>query len=273
MTCFATRAVHLEVSYALDTDSFIMALRRFIARRGRPKTIYSDNGKNLVGGEAELRRCLEQWNQSVITEELAQRLIEWRFNTPLASHMGGVWERMIGAVKRALRVVLGLQRPCDEVLQTLLAEVEFMVNSRPLTYVSGYAGDPESLTPNHFLMGSVTEGDGLPPGVFKETDAFCRKRWRHSQLMADHIWRRWRREFVPTLVTRTKWRKHNTNISCGDVVLIVEQEAPRNHWPLAVVEEVYTGTDGVVRSALVRTGGGKYRRPANKLCVLESRGD
>ena len=120
VTCLATRALHLEVATSLDMDDFLMALRRFIARRGRPRVILSDNGTNLVAGDKELRARLKEWNQSQIVDELTQRQIEWRFNPPTASHMGGVWERLVASVKRSLRVVLGNQCVAEDVLHTAL---------------------------------------------------------------------------------------------------------------------------------------------------------
>ncbi len=72
-TCLALRAVHIEVAASLETDSFINALRRFIARRGQVKEICSDNGSNFVGADRELRRSLEQWNQSQIHETPTER--------------------------------------------------------------------------------------------------------------------------------------------------------------------------------------------------------
>ena len=60
-TCLVTRAVHLEVARSLETDSFINALRRLIARRGSRSDIYSDNGTNFVGAHRELKQSLEQW--------------------------------------------------------------------------------------------------------------------------------------------------------------------------------------------------------------------
>ena len=98
VTCLATRAIHLEVAHGLDTDSFLLALRRFIGRRGRPRCIYSDNGTNLVGGERELREALLEWNQQRIDETLSQENIMWRFNPPTTSHMGGAWERLVASV-------------------------------------------------------------------------------------------------------------------------------------------------------------------------------
>ncbi|XP_037298973.1 uncharacterized protein LOC119190690 [Manduca sexta] len=86
-------------------------------------------------------------------QEASRRAIRWRFIPPGAPFMGGAWERLVRSVKTALTTVLHEQRPHEETLSTLLAEVEFTVNSRPLTHVSVNPEDPEALTPNHFLLG------------------------------------------------------------------------------------------------------------------------
>ena len=269
ITCLATRALHLELVSSMDTDGFLMALRRFIARRGRPRVIWSDNGSNLVAGEKELRSCLDTWNQAQITDALSQRQIEWRFNPPTASHMGGIWERLVASVKRALLVVLGNQVVAEDVLHTVLVETEFTLNSRPLTYVSSDISDPEPLTPNHFVLGHPEAA--FPPGMFSDSDALGRGKWRQSQVLADQLWRRWQREYLPLLVQRKKWVQETRDLQVGDVVLMVEQGSPRGYWPLAKVTEVSTSADGRVRSVSVQTSSGStYRRPANKICFLES---
>ena len=140
VTCLSTRAVHLEVTTSLDTDSFLMALRRFMARRGRPSRIYCDNWKSFKRGERELRESLQSWNEAQISDSLTQQNIQWRDNPPGGPHMGGCWERLVASAKGALRVVIGDRLVTDEVLATVLAEVEFMMNSRPLTYVSSSEG-------------------------------------------------------------------------------------------------------------------------------------
>ena len=61
---------------------------RFIARRGRPKAIYSDNGTNMVGAERELRESLKKMSSDRVASHLLQKKIEWNFNPPYASHMG-----------------------------------------------------------------------------------------------------------------------------------------------------------------------------------------
>ena len=154
---------------------------------------------------------------------------------PTASHMGGAWERLVASVKRALRTVLGSQTVPDDVLHTTVLEVEFQVNSRPLTYVSGHSGDPEALTPSHFLLGVTANRSVLPPGTFSEDDETSRHRWRQSQALANQVWRRWLKEYLPTLIARKKWHKVTRNVAVGDVVLLVSEDAPRGYWPLGVV--------------------------------------
>ena len=267
ITCLTTRAVHLEVAQSLTTDSFLMALRRFIARRGRPNVIYSDNGTNLRAGERELRQLLGEWNQQAISDRLSQEDIIWRFNPPGAADMGGVWERMIGTVKRALRTVLGRLIVTDEVLQTVVAEAEAVVNSRPLTYVSTDADSLEALTPNHLLIGAPTLC--LPPGVFRDSETSSRRLWRQTQALANQFWRRWLREYVPGLIYRQKWNRDTKNLENGDLVLLVEDDVPRGRWPLGRVVEVIPGQDGRVRSARIRVRGGEVHRSARRLCLLE----
>ena len=79
----------------METDSFLNALRRFIARRGPVRELRCDNGTNFVGAKAELRKAIEEMDHDEITEKLRQQQIDWKFNPPAASHMGRVWERQI----------------------------------------------------------------------------------------------------------------------------------------------------------------------------------
>ena len=268
ITCMATRAVHIEISHSLDTDSFIMALRRFIARRGKPSLILSDNGSSFIGAERELKESIAEWNQSRIQDKLSQENISWKFLPPAASHMGGAWERLVGTVKRALKVVIGTQTLTDEVLLTALAEVEGMINGRPLTYISSDSGDMEPLTPNHLLLGCSQML--VSPGEFQEKEINSRRRWRQAQVIADHFWRRWRQEYLPTLIKRSKWLQDQANLKVGQVVLVADAVAPRGYWPLARITKIFPGPDGRVRSVEVQSAaGGVYQRPVTKLCGLE----
>lgn len=113
-TCMASRAVHLEIAYSLDTSSCINALRRFISRRGQVSHIRSDNGTNFVGTERELREALSALNHQKIQKALLQSGVKWSFNTPTASHHGGTWERIIRMVRQVLNSVLHQQSVDDE---------------------------------------------------------------------------------------------------------------------------------------------------------------
>ncbi|XP_033221032.1 uncharacterized protein LOC117175434 [Belonocnema kinseyi] len=176
-TCLNMRAVHLEFAASLTTDSMIMAFRRMMARCGKPKKIYSDNGTNFVRARQELREVLEELDQYVIQQNLATEGIEWHFIRPESPHMGGCWERLVGSVKRALEATMKEQSPREEVLQTLFPEAEYWVNSRSLTYTSEDPEDPESLTPNHFLL-LWNAGRHGAPGKFSNDDLLRRNQWR-----------------------------------------------------------------------------------------------
>ena len=265
-TCLTTRAVHIEVAHSLTTSSFLNCLYRFMARRGRPQLIRSDNGLNFVGAERELRRALDALDQGRIRDQLLDRGIQWMFNPPHASHMGGVWERQIRTVRRVLDGLTREQRMDDDMLHTLMTTAEGIVNDRPITTVSSDPSDLEALTPNHLLL---LRPATAPPGLFRPEDLDRKKRWRQVQYLADLFWRRWTREYLPLLRRRTKWTEPGRNVQAGDVVLVHEHMLPRNEWSLGRVVEVYPGADGLVRVAKVRTKNTELVRPVAKLSVLE----
>ena len=265
-TCMTTRAVHLELAHSLTASSAIMALQRLAARRGRPAVLYSDNGTNFRGACSELRGMVKAIDTERQREYALQNGMRWKFNPPDAPHMGGAWERLVRTVKTALRAVLREQTPAEEVLLTLLAEVESTVNSRPLTHVSVDPRDEEALTPNHFLIG--TSSTGVKWDAHEMRDVCPRKRWRIAQALADAFWRRWLREYMPTLLPRGKWTERVPPMRVGDVVLIMCEQAPRNTWRRGVVTATFPGIDGEVRVVRVRTPQGEVTRPVHRLITL-----
>ena len=266
-SCLTLRATHIEVAESLETDSFISALRRFISRRGKPRVIISDNSTNLCGGERELREAVDSWNQQKINSFLHQRNIDWKFNPPGASHMGGVWERIIRSVRKVLRVLLREQLVSGEALRTLMAEVKSILNGRPLTRNSDDPADMEPLTPNHLLL--MQSNLNVPPGVFVKGDLYCRNRWKQVQYLADVFWKRWLLEYLPSLQERQKWLRPRRNFVVGDLVLIADERVHRGQWPLGRVVEVHPGSDGFTRSVKVATRTTVLSRPVTKLCFLE----
>lgn len=184
-TCLTTRAVNLEIAHLLDTDSCLMAIRRMIARRGKPVHIWSDNGTNFVGVENELREAIKRLGSERIGDQLSDNGVHCHFNLLSSPHFGGAWERLAQSAKRALKAVAGKQCVNDETLLTFMAEVESLMSGRPLTHVSTDYRDEEALTPNHFLLGRRSLN--FPPDVVSDKDVCSRRTWKHAQVMTQHF--------------------------------------------------------------------------------------
>jgi transposase InsO family protein len=266
-TCLASRAVHFEVVHSLDTDSFLGAFSRFVARRGRPKTMYSDRGTNFIAAGKELSNEMGGWKGERLGARLAKSGVEWVFNPPYASHRGGLWERLIRSTKTILRALAGQQLLTDESLLTLMAEAERIMNDRPLVRCSSDPRDPDVLTPAKLLL---LRGSSSTP-IAEQRSGTPNQRWyRQAQSLADAFWKRWTREYLPMINAQQKWHKRTVDLKAGDIVLIDARPTPRGQWPLAVVVEGKVGRDGLVRSVRLRTGTKEVVRPVTQLCLLEA---
>ena len=261
----------------MEADTFIQALTRFISRRGMVREIRSDNGTNFVGAESELKEAVAEMDQAKISAFLTQQgcdWIRWEKNTPKASNMGGVWERMIRTVKSVLMSLIKASPKTldEETLRTFLTEAEGIVNSRPLTIEDIHDPDSPPLTPNQIL----TMKSKLvlpPPGVFQQADVYCRKRWRIAQHLANCFWSRWRKEYLQLLQPRQKWIGEKRNLQVNDVVLMKEEGVVRGHWPMGRVAEVHPSKDGLVRSVSLQVNGTIVKRPVNKTVLLVASDD
>lgn len=139
-----TSCIHLDLLESMDTDAFLMALRRFVSRHGKPFEILADRGTNFRGGATELQEAFASL-EVPLKEHLAHQET-LQFNPPNAPHFGGTWEREIRSVKTALQVVLGNRTVTEAVLRTVLVKVEGIINSKPLGYVSSDVADPDPVT-------------------------------------------------------------------------------------------------------------------------------
>ncbi|XP_070138966.1 uncharacterized protein [Drosophila bipectinata] len=214
-------------------------MRNFMSRCGPVVRIRSDNGKNFVGADREAKRFSEVFEIVQIQGELSSKGVEWIFNCPANPAEGGAWERMVQCVKKVLAHTMKELAPKEHVLQNLLIEAESIVNSRPLT---------------HLPVDDLPKDDGQEP-----VRSATRKQWRIARMMRDRFWKR-----------REKWCKRVEPIRRGDLVFICDPAIPRREWKRGVVEEVFTGKDGVPHPAAVRTTDrAKTMRPASKLAVLD----
>ena len=266
-TCLETRAVHLEMAWGLDTDTFLNAFSRFTSRRGVPKEVISDRGSNFVGAVGELKKLVSQLDRQQLQSKTAELGITWRFNPPAAPHFGGAHEVMVKAAKKAIYAAVSDRDVTDEELITVFAGAESLLNSRPLTYQSSDPRDDVPLTPNHFLHGQI--GGQLAPESIEATTFHPRQRWRKVQDIISRVWRRWLKECVPALDSRPKWTSEFRDLKVGDVVIVVQPDTPRGRWPLGRIVEVYPGRDGHTRVAKVACGVKTLVRPITKLIPLE----
>ncbi|XP_043228193.1 uncharacterized protein LOC122384656 [Amphibalanus amphitrite] len=257
-TCATTRAVHLEMTDSLSLPAFILALRRFAARRGWPAIIFSDNA-------ASFRACAAR-----LKETMVDSAPEWRFIVPSAPWYGGWWERLVRSVKVGLRKALGKRCLTLTELETVLLEIESCINSRPLTFVSDDVTCADPLTPNHFLIG---RGSVFSPDVIEDHEnvsvksLYQRESVRRARL--EQFWQVWKREYVRNLPAAVPRFSSRGGLRVGSVVMIQKDNQPRLRWPWGVVERVHPGRDGVVRSVDVRTAKGSYTCAIQRLHNLE----
>ena len=262
-TCAGTRAVHLELVDDCTASRFIRSLRRFIGRRGKPNILVSDNATNFASKETQAF--------------LAMHRIEWQPTVSNAPWYGGMYERLIRCVKRCLKKVLGGAKLTLDELQTVIVEIEAVLNNRPLTYVDN-DDIREPITPNHLSFGhrltmlddvTLTEDHDMSE---KLTGRLVRQRLRHKLKVLDDFTKRWYKEYLLELRDHRNTIKRDSKqiVSVGDVVLI-EDDNPRQLWKMAKVEELIYSKDGECRAVNLTVTGSKniLQRPIRKLFPLE----
>ena len=233
-TCLGTRAVHLEVAYGLDTDSFLNAFFRMVSWRGLPKDVLSDNGTNFVGANSELEE-LAGLDRETLQEKTVCHGVKWHFNPPLPPHFSGVYEVMIKAAKKAINAILSSADVTDEELLNAVVGAEGLINSHPLTYQSVNPQDPGPLTPNHFLHGQL--GGRLASDNVDSTPFNPCRRWRRVQELVSHFW-----HWLPSLNARKKWFREQ-NFQERDAVIVMSPDTPRGRWPLGRITKAHPGQD------------------------------
>lgn len=268
--CFSTKAVHLELVSNLSTQAFLAALRRFVARRGKPKEIFSDCATNFVGASKELKNMHKfsatSQNNEEIAAYLASEQITWHFNPPSAPHFGGLWEAGVKSMKFHMKRIIGNSVLTYEEFSTVLAQIEACLNSRPLCPLSSDPSDLAVLTPGHFLIGAPLTD--IPERDISDVPISRLKRWQLTQRVFQHFWKRWSQEYLSSLQQRFKWCKREPNIQTGDLVLIKDQCMSPLRWKLARVVQTHPGPDKCVRVVTLKTSNGELKRPISKLCKL-----
>ena len=264
-TCASSRAVHLEVTQSLTVVAFLRAFKRFVARRGAPVTIYSDNGRTFRGASEDVKAFV-----SFLCQNFSHPGVDWKFNGELAPWWGGFWERLVRSVKETLRKALGRNVFGYDELVTVFTEVEAVVNSRPLGYL--YMDDPSEclpLTPSHLVNGRSLLGSAVE---FPESSLqSIQRRQQFLKTLVDQFWAVWSKEYLIEL--RQFFNSPSNNLSNplpkeNDIVLLHEKR-PRHCWRIGKLSKLIIGRDGQARAAEVISSGKTFRRPLQLISPLE----
>lgn len=244
--CMATRAVYIDLVSELTTACFIACFKRFVAVQGKCTDMYSDNGKNFVGANKELRDHFKKLiKDPELLSFLARDGTTWHFNPPLSPSFGGLWEAGVKSMKHHLKRLVGNNTFTFEEMSTLLKQIQACLNSRPLCPISNDVNDVSYLTPGHFLIGEAPIT--VPEVSLLDEKISTLSRWKLTQLIYQQFWKCWYSEYLSKLQQRPKWFQAKENVKVGQLVLLRKDDVPPCKWPVARILEVFPGDDNQVR--------------------------
>jgi hypothetical protein len=201
----------LEIVSDLTTASFLMALRRFIARRGKPAKLHCDNATTFTGARNQLddlKKFLATTSPEIV-KSCSDEGIQIKFIPPHSPHMGGLWEATVKLVKYHLKRIMNDQVLTFEEFTTVVYQIEACVNSRPLTSLHDHPDDYEPLTAGHFLIGrplvAMVDPDYETPNIK------VIERWQLIQKLVQSFWRKWSFDYLNSLQQRKKWTTSQPN--------------------------------------------------------------
>ncbi|XP_055615030.1 uncharacterized protein LOC129761337 [Toxorhynchites rutilus septentrionalis] len=268
--CLVTKAAHVECVTDLSSQAFIAALRRFVARWGRPELIECDNALNFRGAKRELdelTRLFEtQQHQHRVTSSCANDGIAFKFIPPRSPNFGGLWEAAVKSLKKHLRSTLGNVILYLDSFLTLITQIESCLNSRPLTQLSADPNDLEVLTPGHFLVHRPLVA--VPEPSLEGISMNRLDRWQQTQEYVRRIWKQWQTDYLSGLQPRTRWTQRLDNVKLDTMVLLKDENLPPLKWRLGRVTQIFRGDDNNIRVVTVRTKDGEFRLSITKICVL-----
>ena len=244
LTCAVSRAIHLEIVTDLTIERFLQAFRRFSSRRSLPRLVLSDNGSTFLSAANKLKAFFSSFS---LTTALARNGVEWKVIPKRAPWFGGFWERLIGLTKLTLKKVLGRAFTTLNSLQTLIVEIEGILNNRPLTTVPTDINDPDPITPTCLLYGRkivclpyhVTPENSYSDPDFGDTDIQVRAKKQATLLQ--HFWTRWRLNYLTGLREFHQASGNSIQTIKPRAVVLVHDNTAHINWRLAVVEDTISG--------------------------------
>ncbi|XP_049875165.1 uncharacterized protein LOC126373172 isoform X1 [Pectinophora gossypiella] len=269
--CFTTKAVHLEVVSDMTTASFLACFKRFVSRRGLPHDVYCDNASNFKGARNQLTDLYSlvnsQSHQAQVNNYAIQNNVRFHFIPSYSPVFGGLWEAAVKSTKHHLKrtvqnVVLTYEEMC-----TVLAQIEAILNSRPLVPLSSNSDDFSYLTPGHFLTGRALVS--YPERDLTNVPISRIRLWNVTNKIVQSFWSTWSKYYLNNLQNRPKWRDECRNIKVGDLVLLRDDGTPPLTWPMGRITKVFPGKDDKVRAFEVMTSNKhKHVRSITKVCLF-----
>jgi hypothetical protein len=262
--CLTYQIVHLEIINSMDAATFLKAFGNFISRRGTPDHVHSDNGGNFVKGSAEIERSWMHMMQTLSIDAAREfPRVKWTFSPPLSPHNNGLCERMVGTAKKAMKAIMPMGRLTEEDFRAYVTRAEGLINTRPLGYVSGHAGDLTALTPNHFLRGRLS--CDISPQEMADFSLY--RKLQRLEEEQHKFWARYVQEVLPGHHRTNSWTSKVRNFEVGDIVATADVKV-RGVWPLAKVVRIYPDPDEVVRKVDVLQKGRVLQRSVGQLLLL-----
>nr|CAI5833874.1 unnamed protein product [Callosobruchus analis] len=226
--------------------------------------ILRDYNEKLLHCGVQMLLCA---NSEKIGEQLAHERVHWHFIPARSPSFGGLWEAGIKSVKHHFKRVIGTQHLTFEEISTVLTQIESILNSRPLCPLTEDPEDAAALTPAHFLIGRQLTA--LPELDVSQVAVNRLNTWQQLQAMTQHYWKRWSKEYLAELQTRTKWKRDGGRLlEIGSLVLLKEENTPTLDWRLGRVVRLFPGQDGIVRVCEIKVRGTIVKRAINRLCIL-----
>ena len=281
-TCAVTRAVHFEALQDLSAESFLLAFKRFIGRRGVPELIISDNAKTF---KCVARKLKKIFDNPALQRYFTERRVRWHFYVERAPWHGGFIETCVKLFKGVFKKLIGRAKLNPEEFRTMVVECEQVVNSRPLTYLYEDLREGQPLTPSKMILGyNLTDLPPIGRGGLNEKLSIT-KRSKLLERLLNMFWDEWSESYLNELAerhfTKKTGKEEIREPKEGEVVLLRgEPRMPRNRWKLGVIDQVHKSVKGNrIRSVIVRVPegkgykGGEFRRSPKHVVPLEAEYD
>ncbi|GFT40338.1 integrase catalytic domain-containing protein [Trichonephila clavipes] len=203
--CFSTKAIHLELLSDLTSDALIATLKRFTSRRDKCSKIYTDKATNFVGANSILKKFHKSINfpDENLAKYFVSENIDWKFIPPKSPHFGGLWEAGVKSVKHHHKRAIGNLHFTFEEFETIMIQVEGILNSRPLTPLSSDADNFDVLTPGHLLIGRPITS--IPEPNLIDVNENRLSRWEKITKVVQRTWKKRKSDYLNTLQARSKW--------------------------------------------------------------------